>query len=109
MKKSEAIRIPALLAARRTRPKVEEAAIEGIHMLVILGDEVDTVIRYNRSGGADMPQLSTYPEVAEAAAHARTAQCSTAKSWINQLHTKDFTISFRSTFQTIPSSAAMQV
>ena len=49
---------------------VEEATIEGIHMLVILGDKVDTVIRYNRRGGADMPQLCTYPEVAEAAAHA---------------------------------------
>src|SRR5580658_5684960 len=39
-------------------------------MLVILGNEVDTVIRYNRSGGADMPQLSSYREVAESAAHA---------------------------------------
>ena len=67
---SEARRIPALLAARQPRPTVEEATIEGIHMLVILGNEVDTVVRYNRKGGADMPQLCTYPDVAEAAAHA---------------------------------------
>jgi hypothetical protein len=70
LKQDEAVRIPTLLAARHPRPVVEEATIEGIHMLVILGNEVDTVIRYNRSGGADMPQLSSYPEVAESAAHA---------------------------------------
>jgi hypothetical protein len=39
-------------------------------MLVILGDEVDTVIQYQRNGGAKMPQLSTYGDVAESAAHA---------------------------------------
>jgi hypothetical protein len=70
MKQSEAVRIPALLAARQPRPVVEEATIAGIHMLVIIGNEVDTVIRYNQRGGADMPQLSSYPEVAEAAADA---------------------------------------
>jgi len=70
MKHSEAVRIPMLLAARQPRPVVEEAVIEGIRMTVILGDEVDTVIRHTRGGGADMPQLSTYPEVAESAANA---------------------------------------
>ena len=70
MKQSEAVRIPMLLAARLPRPVVEEAVIEGIRMTVIIGDEVDTVIRYTRGGGADMPQLSTYPEVAESAANA---------------------------------------
>jgi hypothetical protein len=70
MKQSEAVRIPTLLAARRPRPVVEEAVIEGIRMTVILGDDVDTVIRRTRGDGADMPQLSTYPEVAESAANA---------------------------------------
>jgi hypothetical protein len=70
MKQSEAIRISALVAARQPRPVVEEASIEGIRMMVILGNEVDTVIRYNRNGAADMPQLASYPEVAESAAHA---------------------------------------
>lgn len=32
--------------------------------------DVDTVIRYSRSGGADKPQLSSRPEVAESAEHA---------------------------------------
>jgi hypothetical protein len=36
-------------------------------MLVILGMEVDTVIRYSRSEGADMPQRSSYSQVAESA------------------------------------------
>jgi hypothetical protein len=70
MKQSEAVRIPALLAARRPAPVVEEAVIEGIRMLVILGNEVDTVIQYTRGGGAKMPQLSSYNEVAEEAARA---------------------------------------
>src|ERR1700678_858908 len=70
MKQSEAVRIPALLRARQPRPVVEEANIEGTRMLVILGNEVDTVIRYNRNGAADMPQLASYQEVAESAAHA---------------------------------------
>jgi len=70
MKRSEAIRIPALLAARQPPPTVEEATIDGIRMLVILGDEVDTVIQYQRNGGAKMPQLCTYPDIAESAAHA---------------------------------------
>lgn len=70
MKQSEAVRIPELLAARQPRPVVEEANIEGTRMLVILGNEVDTVIRYNRNGAADMPQLASYPEVAESAAQA---------------------------------------
>lgn len=70
MKASEAARIPALLAARRPPVKYEEARIEGIRMLVIFGDEVDTVIRFSRGGSADMPQISSYPEVAESAAYA---------------------------------------
>ena len=43
MKQSEAVRIPTLLAARQPRPVVEEATIDGIRMLVIVGNEVDTV------------------------------------------------------------------
>lgn len=70
MKQSEAILIPQLLAERVPRPVVEEAYIEGTRMLVIIGNEVDTVIRYSRSGSVDMPQLSSYPENADAAAHA---------------------------------------
>jgi len=70
MKQSEAVRIPALLAARHPRPVWEEANVEGVRMLVILGDEVDAVIRYNRYGSVDMPQLASYQEVAESAAHA---------------------------------------
>lgn len=70
MKQSEAVRIPTLLAGRQPRPVWEEATVENTRMLVILGDEVDTVIRYSRGGGADMPQLSSYPEVAESAARA---------------------------------------
>jgi hypothetical protein len=69
VKQTEALRIPALLAARKPRLTVEEATIEGIRMLVILGNEFDSVIRYTRGGGADMPQLSSYPEVAESAAY----------------------------------------
>jgi hypothetical protein len=48
MKQSEAVRIPTLLVVRRPRPVAEEAVIEGIRMTVILGDEVDTVIRHTR-------------------------------------------------------------
>lgn len=70
MKQSEAARIPALLSARQPRPMVEEATIEGIRMLVILGAEVDTVIQYLRGGGVVMPQLSSYKEIAEEAARA---------------------------------------
>jgi hypothetical protein len=70
MKRSEALRIPTLLEARQPRPVVEDAIIEGIRMLVIRGDQVDAVIRYTRGGGADLPQLSSYPEVAESAAYA---------------------------------------
>lgn len=70
MKQSEAVLIPPLLAARVPRPVVEEATIEGVRMLVIIGNEVDTVIRYSRGGSADMPQLSSYPDKAEAGAHA---------------------------------------
>jgi hypothetical protein len=70
MKSSEALRIPALLAARRPRQVVEQATVDGSQLLVIVGNEVDTVVRYNRNGGADMPQLSSYPEVAESAAFA---------------------------------------
>ncbi|HTC47084.1 MAG TPA: hypothetical protein VK722_07160 [Candidatus Aquilonibacter sp.] len=70
MKQSEAIRIPALLAARRPAPIVEEAVIDGVRMLVIMGSEVDTVIQYIRGGGVKMPQLSSYDEIAEDAARA---------------------------------------
>jgi len=70
MKQSEAVRIPALLAARRPLPVVEEAVIEGIRMLVILGDKFDAVIQYTRGGGAKMPQLASYDEIAEDAARA---------------------------------------
>lgn len=70
MKRSEAIRVPALLAARRPCPVVEDVTIEGTHMLVIIGDEVDTVIKYIRGGGVKMPQLAKYDEVAEEAARA---------------------------------------
>jgi hypothetical protein len=70
IKQSEAARIPGLLAARQPRPVWEEVTIGGIRMLVILGNDVDTVIRYNRNGAADMPQLASYPDVAESAAHA---------------------------------------
>lgn len=70
MKSSEVARIPALLASRRPRPIVEEATIQDVRMLVIIGDEVDSVIRYKRNGSADMPQLRSYPEVAESAAYA---------------------------------------
>lgn len=70
MKQSEAIRIPALLATRQPRPTWEEVTVENTRMLVIIGDEVDTVIRYRRSGGVDMPQLASYPEVAESGANA---------------------------------------
>jgi hypothetical protein len=70
MKQSEAIRIPALLAERQPCPVVEDVTIDGTHMLVIIGDEVDTVIKYIRGGGVKMPQLATYDEVAEDAARA---------------------------------------
>lgn len=67
MKASEAVRIPELLAARRPPVTYEEATIEGVRMLVIIGNEVDTVIRFSRGGSADLPQVSTYPDVAESA------------------------------------------
>jgi hypothetical protein len=70
VKQSEAARIPVLLMARRPRPVVEEITIEGVRMTVIVGASVDTVIRHTRGRGADMPQLSSYPELAESAAHA---------------------------------------
>jgi len=70
MKQFEAERIRALLEVRHPRPVVEEADIDGIRMLVIIGAEVDTVIQFTKSGGAKMPQLATYPEVAESAANA---------------------------------------
>ena len=70
MKASEAGRISALLAARRPPVTYEEATIEGVRMLVIIGKEVDTVIRFSRGGSADMPQVCTYPEVAESAVYA---------------------------------------
>jgi hypothetical protein len=70
MKRSEAARIRSLISAREPRPNVEEVVIERISMLVIIGNEVDTVVRYNRSGAADMPQLASYPEIAESAAYA---------------------------------------
>jgi hypothetical protein len=70
MKASEAARIPELLAARRPLVTYEEATIEGVHMLVIIGNEVDTVIRFSRGGSADLPQISTYPDAAESAVYA---------------------------------------
>jgi hypothetical protein len=39
-------------------------------MIVIVGNEVDTVIRFSRGGSADMPQISSYPDKAEAAVYA---------------------------------------
>ena len=70
MKASEAARIPELLAARRPPVIYEEATIQGVRMLVIIGREVDAVIRFSRGGSADMPQVSSYPEVAESAVYA---------------------------------------
>jgi hypothetical protein len=70
MKASEAARIIALLAARKPPVAYEEVRIEGVRLLVIIGKEVDTVIRFSGGGSADMPQISSYPEVAEAAAYA---------------------------------------
>ena len=72
VKASEAARITGLLAGRRPSVKYEEATIEGVRMLVIVGNEVDTVIRFSRGGSADMPQLCSYPEVAESAAYAES-------------------------------------
>jgi hypothetical protein len=70
MKASEGARIPGLLAARKPSVAYEEVNIEGVRMLVIIGKEVDTVIRFSGGGSADMPQISSYPDVAEAAAYA---------------------------------------
>jgi hypothetical protein len=70
MKATEVVRISGLLAARRPPVNYEEVTIAGVRMLVILGDEVDAVIRFSSGGSADMPQLSTYPEIAESAAYA---------------------------------------
>ena len=70
MKASEAARIRGLLADRRPPVIYEEATIEGVRMLVIIGKDVDTVIRFSRGGSADMPQVSSYPDVAESAVYA---------------------------------------
>lgn len=70
MKASEAARIPELLADRQPPVIYEEATIEGVRMLVIIGKDVDTVIRFSRGGSADMPQVSSYPDVAESAVYA---------------------------------------
>jgi hypothetical protein len=70
MKATEAARIVGLLAARKPPVAYEEVTIEGVRMLVIIGKEADTVIRFSRGGSADMPQISSYPETAEAAAYA---------------------------------------
>lgn len=70
MNEKEAKRIPALLAARQPRAVWEEVIIEGTRMIVIIGDQVDTVIKYIRGGGVKMPQITTYKEVAESAARA---------------------------------------
>ena len=48
MKASEAARIRELLADRHPPVIYEEAAIEGVRMLVIIGKDVDTVIRFSR-------------------------------------------------------------
>jgi len=52
MKASEAARIRGLLADRRPPVIGEEATIEGVRMLVIIGKDVDTVIRFSRGGSA---------------------------------------------------------
>jgi hypothetical protein len=39
-------------------------------MVVIIGKDVDTVIRFSRGGSADMPQVCSYPDVAESAVYA---------------------------------------
>jgi len=70
MKASEAARVVGLVAARKPPVVYEELTIEGVRMLVIIGNAVDTVIRFSRGGSADMPQISSYPETAEAAAYA---------------------------------------
>ena len=70
MNKAEADRIPALLAARQPRPDWEEATIENTRMIVIRGNEVDTVIKYIRGGGVKTPQITRYEDKAESAAYA---------------------------------------
>ena len=70
MNEKEAKRIQALLAGRQPRPVWEEVTIEGTRMIVIIGNEVDTVIKYIRGGGVKMPQITTYKDVAEDAARA---------------------------------------
>src|SRR5260370_8307122 len=70
MKRNGAVSITVMMAARQPWPVVEDVTIEGTHMLVILGNEVDTVIKYIRGGGVKMPQLTTYDDVAEDAAGA---------------------------------------
>jgi hypothetical protein len=50
--------------------KYEETTIEGVRMMVINGRGVDAVIRFSSGGSADLPQVSTYPEVAESAVYA---------------------------------------
>jgi hypothetical protein len=70
MRANEAARIPELLSARRPPVIYEEATIQGVRLLVIIGKEVDTVIRFSRGGSADMPQVCSYPEVAESAVYA---------------------------------------
>jgi hypothetical protein len=70
MKATEAARIPGLLAARRPPVIYEEVTIDGVRMLVIIGTDVDTVIRFSRGESADMPQICSYPEVAESAVYA---------------------------------------
>ena len=70
MKPSEAARIRELLADRQPPVIYEEATIEGVRMLVIIGKDVDTVIRFSRGGSADMPQVCSYPDVAESAVYA---------------------------------------
>lgn len=52
--------IPGLLAGRRPPVVYEEANIEGVRMIVIVGNEVDTVVQFSRGGSADMPQISSY-------------------------------------------------
>jgi hypothetical protein len=69
MKQSEAVLIPALLSARVPRPVVEEANIEGVRMLVIIGNEVDTVIRYNRGGGSHAYSRSRSLQVGLSTSH----------------------------------------
>jgi hypothetical protein len=82
MKASETARIPGLLAGRCPPVVYEEATIEDVRMIVIVGNEVDTIIRFSRGGSADMPQISSYPDKAEAAAYADQRLAKQRELWV---------------------------